>query len=143
MAASHSSEDRSGSGGHRRRPDRGRSGRTPEDPGSLGRQARYTIRLSRSAEADIEEIRVQLARERGESFAARMLDDLADRFERQERFPEMGAQRANLGARPVRLLVWKAWILVYEHDGTRVFVARVLHGHRDIPEELHRDPGST
>ena len=142
MASGDPGEDRSRPGGHRRGANPRRPGRAPEDPGALGRRARHPVRLTRSALDDIEAIHGLLAHERGDSFAVEALDELAERLETLERFPAMGALRRDLGARPVRLVAWKAWILVYEHDGGSVLVARVLHGHRDLRGELCRDPGA-
>lgn len=91
------------------------------------------------ADADIDRALAFVARE-NPARARKLLSALEKTFEAIERFPKTGSERyarelAFPGLRH-RLVPRFPWLIFYVELPEEIAVIRVLHQHRDIPEEL-------
>ncbi len=89
-----------------------------------------TPRLSGPAEADLDEIWAAIAEDSIVS-ADRILNEIWQAIDLLVTMPRMGHVRDDV---PARLLTWRVrhWLILYEPlDGT-IYVARVVHGGRDL-----------
>ena len=93
--------------------------------------ARFQVRITRSAEQDIEDIWTFIASD-NEDAATRFVGELERQAERLARFPErcpLIPENELLGAR-YRHLVYGAYRTVFRVEGRVVYVLRVIHGAR-------------
>ena len=68
--------------------------------------------------------------------ADRMVHRIVQRMGALEQFPELGPRRPDLGTN-VRILIEHPYIVPYRYEtGKRVEVIRVLHGARDLFDEM-------
>jgi toxin ParE1/3/4 len=90
-------------------------------------------RVAPQAEADLDEIWLNAAKESGSmDVATRLIDSIASRFFMLVSFPHVGrARNQDLGA-GLRSFPAGEYIIIYSVDGPDVFILRVVHGRRDI-----------
>lgn len=93
--------------------------------------------VSPAALNDIEAILVYLAREAGETVAAKYRRELLRIFALLGDQPALGARRPELG-RGVRLSIVAPYLVLYRYIHETVTVLRVLHGSRRISAALLR-----
>jgi toxin ParE1/3/4 len=89
-----------------------------------------TPRLSEPAESDLDEIWAAVAEDSIVS-ADRILDEIWRAIALLVTMPRMGHARDDV---PAQLLTWRVrrWLILYEPlDGT-IYIARVVHGGRDL-----------
>lgn len=88
------------------------------------------FRLSKLAEADLDEMWLYVADDRGVDVADRLLDDVMDRVVMLASQPNAGRARDEL-AIGLRSFPVKSHIIYYRPEPSHILIARVLHGHRD------------
>lgn len=93
-------------------------------------------KLTKRALDDIEEIGVYIA-ERNQQAADRFVEAIFHRLEMLERVPRAGARRDDLGI-GLRSVAIGQYLIIYKVGDTRIEVARVVHGKRDIPKLLKK-----
>jgi toxin ParE1/3/4 len=93
--------------------------------------------VAAEAESDIEAILDYLRREAGRATAIAYAERFTDAIERTRAFPRHGAPRAALGP-DARIAIVYPYLLVYDFPahGDTATLLRVLHGKRDITEQL-------
>ena len=100
------------------------------------------FRLSAEAKADLDEIWIYNALERGETAADRIIDFLIDRFRLLAAMPSIGHLRADLTNRPVRF--WTSlplpYQVIYRPDRIPIHIVSVLHHAQDIAAILRQRP---
>lgn len=97
------------------------------------------VRLAPEARQDFDDILDYLRRMAGPRIADRYADLIVAAVERLSEFSGIGTPRPELGAE-TRLLVIHPYLLIYDGDqaSEEVNVLRILHGSRNITEELIR-----
>lgn len=90
------------------------------------------FRLSKLAEADLDEMWLYVAGDRGVDVADRLLDDVMDRIVLLARHPKAGRRRDELAV-GLRSFPVKSHIIYYRREPSHILIARVLHGSRDQP----------
>lgn len=93
------------------------------------------FRLSKLAEADLDETWLYVAGDRGVHVADRLLDDITDRIVMLASHPNAGRLRDELAA-GLRSFPVKSHIIYYRREQSYILIARVLHGSRDQPSAL-------
>jgi len=93
-------------------------------------------RITRLAEADIEEVWLHIAQDRP-SAADRMMNRFHERFELLGANPEIGEQRPDLADNLRQSIVGK-YVLFYRSKEHHVEIVRVIHGARDVSTEFRR-----
>jgi toxin ParE1/3/4 len=93
------------------------------------------VRLSRLAEADLDEIWLYVAGDGGVAVANRLIDDIMDRIVLLATQPNAGRLRDEL-AGGLRSVAVQSHIIYYRPEPSHILVARVLHGHRDQASAL-------
>ena len=92
------------------------------------------FRLSAEARADLDEIWIYNASERGEAAADRIINFLTERFLLLAAMPGIGHTRTDLTNSPVRF--WTSlplpYQVIYRPDPTPLYVVAVLHHAQDI-----------
>lgn len=96
---------------------------------------KLTVRITQSAERDLEGIVDHLAGVRGTDFALSYLADLRQRVDTLQEFPRRYRVRRNFG-RGVRVLVERPYLIIYRVETDTVNIMRVLHGRRRITKRL-------
>lgn len=91
---------------------------------------RYDIKLSDEAEADLADIREQIAKDSA-SRADAMIGRIILQVERLSRFPRTGRPRSDIQPGLRGISVWP-FVVLYEVRERTVRIARVVHGMRDI-----------
>jgi toxin ParE1/3/4 len=100
-------------------------------PGRPAQLAAMKYRISRLANADIEEICDRIANDKPD--AADRLDDRIHRaIERLADFPGMGHNRADVKDKRYRFWVVASYVIAYRVEESELLVVRVLHGARDF-----------
>jgi toxin ParE1/3/4 len=90
-------------------------------------------RIAPRAEADLDDIWVQVARESGSmEVASRLIDALTERFYLLTNFPQAGRKRDAEFGFGVRSFPVGAYIILYLVEGGDVLILRVVHGSRDF-----------
>ncbi len=89
------------------------------------------VRVSKPAQADLDEIWLYIAQDSVEA-ANRFIDHLTNRFPLIAEFPEMGRSREDLSA-GLRGFPVKNYTIFYRPRKGGIEIIRVLHGARDIP----------
>jgi len=87
--------------------------------------------LSELAEADLTDIWVFVAQDSVEA-ANRLLDQLHEKCRFLAGSPKAGHQRSELDP-SIRSFAAGSYVIFYREGDDGIEVARVLHGHRDIP----------
>lgn len=87
-------------------------------------------RLTDRAEADLEDIWVQIARD-SPANATRFISRILDRGERLADMPGTGRARADLGPE-LRSVALGNYVIVYRAIQDGIEIVRVVHGRRDI-----------
>jgi toxin ParE1/3/4 len=87
--------------------------------------------LSEIAEIDLIDIWSFVARD-DPTAADRLIDQIHDRFRLLAATPKMGRLRPELNE-SIRSFVVAQYVIFYRKGARLIEVARVLHGHRDIP----------
>ena len=97
------------------------------------------LTVTADAERDTGNILSYLAREAGQEIAERYAKQFRATIERLLHWPESGAPRPVLGE-AVRIVVVSPYVLIYEYSRSDDTLAllRILHGRRNITEELVR-----
>jgi len=97
------------------------------------------IRLSRRAREDFDEIVAYLSEVAGAGIAARYARAIRAAINNLATLPHIGAPRHELGAN-VRMRIVAPYLIFYDPDSLDgiVQILRILHGARDIGEELAR-----
>ena len=89
-------------------------------------------RLTRDAEADLDEVWSYIAQEsRAPDIARHLVESIAERFDLLSVHPRMGRTRSDL-RRGLRSHPVGNYIIFYRIVGVDVVILRVLHGRRDI-----------
>jgi plasmid stabilization system protein ParE len=96
------------------------------------------FRLTRAAERDLQEIKDYIARDSVDA-AARVLDRLERAFHELVEMPGMGHRREDLTREDVRFWSVFEYLIVYEPDAAPLGIVRVLHGRRDVSDQLEPD----
>lgn len=100
------------------------------------------IRLSRWADAEIDDIQTFLLTQASPRTAQRMLDRIQSRIDGLAHNPRIGAPREELG-QDRRILVIRPYVVIYpieqEAAGELVLILHILHGARDIEALLAKD----
>jgi toxin ParE1/3/4 len=96
---------------------------------------RYTLRLSRQAEADIESILQYTYETHGERQRQIYADALHEAFETITDNPGLGHRRSDLSERH-RAFNVEQHVVVYTVSGRTVNVARILHGRMDFTRRV-------
>jgi plasmid stabilization system protein ParE len=93
--------------------------------------ARFLVRITATAEADIEEIWSYIAHDSGEA-ADRFLDELDHQLRSVERFPERCPliPENRLMGTAYRHLIYGEYRTIFRSSGKTVLVLRVIHGAR-------------
>ena len=90
-------------------------------------------RVAPSAERDLDDIWLYVARESGSiEIANRLVDSITDRFFLLTSFPYMGRSRDEDFGPGCRTFAVGEYVIVYEVAGEDVLILRVAHGQRDI-----------
>ncbi len=90
-------------------------------------------RLSREAEADLNDIWYYVANQSGGTDVAdRLVDTITDRFLLLARYPRIGRGRDDDLRAGLRSFSVGSYVMIYRIDGEDVLILRVLHGSRDI-----------
>ncbi len=87
--------------------------------------------LSRRARFDLIDIQDYIAND-NPAAAARVIDDMFAAFDTLAANPGIGHIRQDLTTRDVRFWTVHSYMILYEISATRVNIARVLSGYRDI-----------
>ncbi len=93
------------------------------------------FRLSKLAEADLDEAWFYVAGDGGVNVADRLLDDIMDRIVMLASQPKAGRRRDELAV-GLRSFPVKSHIIYYRCEASHILIARVLHGSRDQPSAL-------
>ena len=93
------------------------------------------FRLSRLAEADLDEMSLHVAGDRGVDVADHLLDDIMGRIVLLASQPDAGRPRAELAV-GLRSFPVKSHVIYYRREQGHILIARVLHGSRDQPSAL-------
>jgi toxin ParE1/3/4 len=88
------------------------------------------IRITRSAQRDLDEIWFFIARDSLVA-AEGLIGDLTDRFSLLASFPQMGRSREDLGPE-LRSFPVKNYLVIYRSGDGRVEIVRVVHTARDL-----------
>ena len=96
---------------------------------------RYTLRLSRQAEQDIESILQYTYETYGERQRQLYADALHAAFETITGTPGLGHRRPDLSERH-RAFTVEQHVVVYTVSGRTVYVARILHGRMDFTRRV-------
>jgi len=96
---------------------------------------RYTLRLSRQAEQDIESILQYTYETYGERQRQRYADALHEAFETITGTPGLGHRRSDLSERH-RAFPVEQHVVVYTVSGRTVQVARILHSRMDFTRRV-------
>ena len=91
--------------------------------------------LSREAYEDIDSIWDYIARDSVDS-ADRVRDELFDAFRTLASHPEMGHIKSDWTDQPVRFWQVQPYVVVYDARTNPLYIVRVLHCARNIPEVL-------
>jgi toxin ParE1/3/4 len=102
---------------------------------------KYTVELTRSAEADLIDIVEWIAGKDSPERALGVLDEIESRLESLARHPERGsipAELRNLGMDRYRQVFFKPYRIIYHIRDRRVIVNVVADGRRDMSSLLQR-----
>ena len=90
-------------------------------------------RLAPSAEADLDDIWVYVAKDSGSiEIANRLIDTITDRFFVLARFPYIGRSRDEDFGSGYRSLAVGDYVIAYCVENEDVLILRVVHGRRDL-----------
>ncbi|MEK7408951.1 MAG: type II toxin-antitoxin system RelE/ParE family toxin [Acidobacteriota bacterium] len=95
------------------------------------------IRLSRQARADLDDIWLYVARDRGPETADAVIDAITERFLLIAQMPRAGCRRDEL-APGLRSFPADQHVIYYTRRPSGVVILRVLHGGRDAPTVFSR-----
>ena len=91
-----------------------------------------TLRLSRDAQRDLNEIAGYIEQESHSiDIADEVLDEIYETLRLLPRYPRMGRKRPDLRA-GLRSVVVSYYVVFYTVLDQEVYVARILHGSRDL-----------
>ncbi len=93
--------------------------------------------VTADAERDASEIISFLAREAGPAVAAEYVRRFTSTLERLASLPETGAPRPSLGPN-ARIGIVSPYILIYDFVRDELILLRILHGRRNITQDLLR-----
>ena len=96
---------------------------------------RYRVLLTDKEERDLESIRDYIAESDSPASADRVLDVVLDVVTTLEQFPERGSHPRELlalGHEEYRQIVRKPWRIFYRIVGSRVYIALIADGRRDM-----------
>lgn len=91
-----------------------------------------TYRLSRAAKEDLAEITEYLRRRGSPRVAGKVLRALREAMRRVAQSPGIGHVRLDLANESVRFYRVYDYFVIYIHDSKPLWIARVLHGARDL-----------
>lgn len=95
---------------------------------------RRALTFSRDAYDDLDAIFLHIA-EDDPGAARRQLKRILEHADKLRDFPEMGRSRSRL-APTLRSIVEGSYVIFYYPRDARIEVARILHGHQDIEDQL-------
>ena len=87
--------------------------------------------LSELAEADLTDIWIFMVQDNAEA-ADRLVDQIHEKCQFLATTPKAGRQRPELDP-SIRSFAVGSYVIFYRESDNGIAVARVLHGHRDIP----------
>jgi toxin ParE1/3/4 len=90
--------------------------------------------IADAAERDLEEIADFIARDNPRR-AITFIAELRDRCHKIAAFPDAAPLRPDLGER-IRAVAYRGYLLIYWTRPKLVFVLRIVHGARDLPDLL-------
>lgn len=95
--------------------------------------------LTEQADADLAAILIYLAHEAGVATAERYAREFDALFDRLMDFPHLGAPRTELGPN-LRIAIVSPYLAFYDYDAAAgmILILRILHGRRNITEELFK-----
>jgi plasmid stabilization system protein ParE len=87
--------------------------------------------IARRALSDLDGIWSYVAAEATRETASRLIARILDAMERLSEMPGMGHTRLDL---PRHYRAWRVFrfLIIYRFDQSALYVARVIHGHRDV-----------
>ena len=93
------------------------------------------FRLSREAEADLDEIWQYIAQDNLDA-AERVLEELENAFRSLARMPHMGHRRTDVTKGDVLFWDVRPYVIVYQPEARPLDIVAVLHGRRNIKKVL-------
>lgn len=102
---------------------------------------KYEVRLTQGAEDDLAALHDYMCVHRSPEEADMLLDQVLEKVEGLEHFPERGSipkELELLGIREFRQLVLGPYRLIYRIVGTAVFISVIADGRRDMQALLER-----
>jgi toxin ParE1/3/4 len=102
---------------------------------------KYTVELTRSAEADLNDIVEWIAEKDSVTHALHVLEQIQSRLESLCRQPERGSvplELRNLGIERYRQVLFKPYRIIYHVKDQRVIVNLIVDGRRDMSVLLQR-----
>ena len=96
---------------------------------------RYEVRLTASADRDLEELYAYVAQNRSPDEADDLIEALLDRMATLELYPDRGsvpAELAALGEQGFRLILHLPYRIIYERAGKIVWIYVAADGRRDM-----------
>jgi toxin ParE1/3/4 len=96
---------------------------------------RYRVRLTASADRDLDQLYACIAQNRSADDAIELIDALLDRIATLERFPDRGSipsELAAFGEQGFRQILHLPYRIIYERRGSLVWVHVIADGRRDM-----------
>jgi len=97
------------------------------------------IHWSLTAENDLRAIEEFIAKD-SVLHAISFIDRLIERAEKLSSSPKIGRMVTEFSREDLRELIFRNYRVVYQLYGDSVTILRVIHGARDLPSLLHREP---
>lgn len=92
-----------------------------------------SYRLSRRAEAELDEVLQYLLDQSGPERAWALLQRFNEAFEKLADMPGMGHAHVAIPGTPLRVWAVFSYLVFYRPDTSPLEIVRVLHGSRDLP----------
>jgi addiction module RelE/StbE family toxin len=97
------------------------------------------IRWSLTAENDLRAIEEFIAKD-SVLHAISFMDRLVESAEKLSSSPKIGRMVPEFSREDLRELIFRSYRVVYQLHGDTVTILRVVHGARDLPGLVHREP---
>ena len=102
---------------------------------------RFTVKITQAAEDDLDEIWNYLVRNASRAVAESFLESLLEKAATLRQFPQRGSipeELAAWGMSEFRQILWRNYRLIYQIEGSTVFVTVITDGRRDVRALLER-----